>query len=221
MRRSPAENHRLFPAAGQYITTRDVFSFAVKAVHNEEPHNYNDIGSFILSTKNGQEICDLGAGLYTRQYFGPERYTIFCNTSASHSVPIVNGLLQHEGRAYAGTMQTEGDTVMLEIGGAYPDDVGSSTRRFVVGDSRVCLCDTWTDKVTNLTERFVSLTEPTVTEGAVTFLDCVLYFEADTAQPTVTVESHVDHFGKTILVYCVDFAVDPSKKSIAFTFAIR
>lgn len=69
------------PVAGQYITTRETFSFAVKAGRNDEPHNHNDVGSFILSTAKGQELCDLGAGLYTRQYFGSERYTIFCNSS--------------------------------------------------------------------------------------------------------------------------------------------
>lgn len=214
------------PVAGQYITTRETFSFAVKAGRNDEPHNHNDVGSFILSTAKGQELCDLGAGLYTRQYFGSERYTIFCNSSLSHSVPIINGLSQHEGGEYGGSMQTSGDMVTLEIGGAYPDDVGSITRIFVIGDKSVRLTDAWTDKVKSFTERFVSVIEPTVTAGAVRFADCTLYFDPKAVTPTVAVEQHCMHGykkdaeGKMPLlpVYCVDFAVDPAMGRVTFTF---
>lgn len=214
------------PVAGQYITTRDTFSFAVKAGRNDEPHNHNDVGSFILSTAKGQELCDLGAGLYTRQYFGSERYTIFCNSSLSHSVPIINGLSQHEGGEYGGSMQTSGDTVTLEIGGAYPADVGSITRSFVIGKKCVQLTDAWTDKVKSFTERFVSVIEPTVTAEAVRFADCTLHFDPKAVTPKVSVEQHCMHGykkdaeGKMPLlpVYCVDFAVDPAMGRVTFTF---
>ncbi len=214
------------PVAGQYITTRETFSFAVKAGRNDEPHNHNDVGSFILSTAKGQELCDLGAGLYTRQYFGSERYTIFCNSSLSHSVPIINGLLQHEGGEYGGSIQADGDTVTLEIGGAYPADVGSITRIFVIGDKSVRLTDAWTDKVKSFTERFVSVIEPTVTAGAVRFADCTLHFDPKAVTPKVSVEQHCMHGykkdaeGKMPLlpVYCVDFAVDPAMGRVTFTF---
>lgn len=215
-----------FSVAGQYITTRDTFSFAVKAGRNDEPHNHNDVGSFILSTAKGQELCDLGAGLYTRQYFGSERYTIFCNSSLSHSVPIINGLSQHEGGEYGGSIQASGDTVTLEIGGAYPADVGSITRTFVIGGKSVQLADAWTDKAKSFTERFVSVIEPTVTTGAVRFADCTLHFDPKAVTPKVSVEQHCMHDykkdaeGKNPLlpVYCVDFAVDPAMGRVTFTF---
>ena len=54
------------PDAGQAVIRRPAYSLAVKAGHNGEPHNHNDAGSFILSTKCGQVIADLGAGLYTK-----------------------------------------------------------------------------------------------------------------------------------------------------------
>ena len=214
------------PVAGQYITTRDTFSFAVKAGRNDEPHNHNDVGSFILSTAKGQELCDLGAGLYTRQYFSSERYTIFCNSSLSHSVPIINGLSQHEGGEYGGSIQASGDTVTLEIGGAYPADVGSITRTFVIGGKSVQLTDAWTDKAKSFTERFVSVIEPTVTTGAVRFADCTLHFDPKAVTPKVSVEQHCMHDykkdaeGKNPLlpVYCVDFAVDPAMGRVTFTF---
>lgn len=215
-----------FPIAGQYITTRDTFSFAVKAGRNDEPHNHNDVGTFILSTEKGQELCDLGAGLYTRQYFSSERYTIFCNSSLSHSVPIINGLSQHAGATYGGSIAVNGDTVTLEIGGAYPADVGSITRTFVIGEKCVQLTDAWTDRVKSFTERFVSVIEPTVTAGAVRFAQCTLHFDPQTVTPTVSVEKHYTHdYKKDAIhsalpqpVYCVDFAVDPAWGQITFSF---
>ena len=34
--------------------------------NNDEQHNHNDVGSFILSTERyGQVLCDIGGGRYT------------------------------------------------------------------------------------------------------------------------------------------------------------
>jgi hypothetical protein len=75
---------------------------AVKAGHNEENHNQNDIGSFIVHVGGETLLCDPGAGLYTRQYFSAVRYeNVFAN-SYGHSVPRINGTLQPAGRQYEG-----------------------------------------------------------------------------------------------------------------------
>lgn len=98
---------------------------AVKGGHNEENHNQNDIGSFIVHVDGETLLCDPGAGLYTRQYFSPVRYeNIFAN-SYGHSVPRINGTLQPHGRQYegkflgvdlTGTIKKAG----LDMTGAYP-----------------------------------------------------------------------------------------------------
>jgi hypothetical protein len=98
---------------------------AVKAGHNNEKHNQNDVGSFILHADGETLLTDPGRGLYTRQYFGPERYeNIFAN-SYGHSVPRIGGQLQREGREFFGEfinvdMDKSTKQVELEFARAYP-----------------------------------------------------------------------------------------------------
>ena len=76
---------------------------ACKGGHNGEPHNHNDVGSFLYILGDELLLTDLGAGEYTKQYFGPERYQILCNNSFGHSVPILDGEGQKEGVEYGCT----------------------------------------------------------------------------------------------------------------------
>jgi hypothetical protein len=71
--------------------------FSAKGGHNDEPHNHNDLGHFIVKTSDEDFLVDLGAGVYTRQYFGAERYTIIHTSSYGHSVPVINGMGQQAG----------------------------------------------------------------------------------------------------------------------------
>ncbi len=65
------------PSAHQLIINRSGYSFAIKGGHNDEPHNHNDLGSFIYCDKDGQLFCDLGSGRYTKDYFNnKKRYSI-------------------------------------------------------------------------------------------------------------------------------------------------
>ena len=76
--------------------------FAVKGGHNAEPHNHNDVGSFIYALGDQPLITDLGAGEYTAQYFKDEtRYDYICCSSLGHNVPVINGCGQQAGREFA------------------------------------------------------------------------------------------------------------------------
>lgn len=79
----------------QWFTLRDedVF-FAIKGGNNDEPHNHNDLGSFILAVNGNVIVTDLGAGPYTAGYFGKERYTYDHTRSYYHSVPLINNIEQ-------------------------------------------------------------------------------------------------------------------------------
>lgn len=79
----------------QWFTLRDreIF-FAIKGGNNDEPHNHNDLGSFILAVNGEVILTDLGAGQYTAGYFGKERYTYVHTRSYYHSVPLINGVEQ-------------------------------------------------------------------------------------------------------------------------------
>lgn len=74
---------------------------AIKGGHNDEPHNHNDVGSFFFLLHGSEVLADLGAGEYTKDSFSDRRYTIFTNNSFSHSVPVINGSGQKNGREFA------------------------------------------------------------------------------------------------------------------------
>lgn len=77
---------------------------AIKAGHNDENHNHNDVGSFIVHLDDETYLTDPGRGLYTRQYFGAERYeNVFAN-SYGHGVPRIGGEMQKTGREFCGAM---------------------------------------------------------------------------------------------------------------------
>ncbi|WP_261381646.1 heparinase II/III-family protein [Paenibacillus cremeus] len=106
-----------------------MLAFAAKGGHNAEPHNHNDLGHFILHIAGDSLLADLGAGVYTKGYFGAQRYTYLHNASEGHSVPIVGGLPQAAGRQHAARLlrreQSEGTLhYELELAGAYPAEAG-------------------------------------------------------------------------------------------------
>lgn len=74
--------------------------FACKGGHNGESHNHNDIGHLIYEAEGVLFLTDLGAGEYDRDYFSENRYRAICNHSFGHSVPILNGQGQREGKEY-------------------------------------------------------------------------------------------------------------------------
>ncbi len=107
---------------------------AAKGGHNAESHNHNDVGSFILYKNNEPIFIDAGVGTYTRQTFGPERYTIWTMQTNYHNLPLINGVAQKNGREFhaANAQLKGGKTFSLDIAGAYPAeaDVKSWVRSY-------------------------------------------------------------------------------------------
>ena len=105
---------------------------AAKAGHNAEPHNNDDVGSFILRAGDTTYLCDPGAGLYSKDYFSIKRYeNIFAN-SYGHSVPRINSELQGTGAKYAGALEKESDRAFhIRLDGAYAaPELTLASRRF-------------------------------------------------------------------------------------------
>ncbi|MFD0597378.1 hypothetical protein ACFQZ4_38055 [Catellatospora coxensis] len=80
-----------------WVVSRGRFAFAAKGGHNDEPHNHNDLGHFVLHTRGRSVLDDLGAGEYTAGYFGPDRYDHLHPSARGHSVPVVDGQVQLPG----------------------------------------------------------------------------------------------------------------------------
>ena len=83
-----------------------LWEFAAKGGHNEEHHNHNDCGSFLLNVDSTPALIEIGAPEYTRAFFSDQRYTFLAARSAGHSVPFVNGSEQPAGREFAATVLT-------------------------------------------------------------------------------------------------------------------
>lgn len=100
---------------------------AAKGGHNDESHNHNDIGNFIVY-KNGEPIIvDIGVGTYTAKTFSNRRYELFNCRSAYHNVPLINGREQHEGLEYKAKKveyQSDGqqEQLSMDLSGAYPSE---------------------------------------------------------------------------------------------------
>lgn len=152
-------------------TGMNAVSLAAKGGHNDEPHNHNDVGNFILDVNGELLLTDTGAGEYTKQYFGPERYTILCNSSRGHSVPVINGGYQAEGRGHSARVleqsgTTGRDVFVLEISRAYNDNsLVSLLRSFVFEKTaapKLTVKDSYTFEhaPSSVTERFVTFREP-------------------------------------------------------------
>ncbi len=117
--------------------------FAVKAGHNAEPHNNNDVGSFILRVGGATYLCDPGAGMYSKDYFSGKRYeNVFAN-SYGHSVPRIGGQLQSTGAEYRGTLEkTSDNTLVITIAGAYKlPELKKASRTFTLQPDGILVLD--------------------------------------------------------------------------------
>lgn len=213
--------------AGWYIRRKENYTLAAKAGHNAEPHNHNDIGSFIFCTDKGQTLCDFGAGEYVKDYFSDKRYEFLVNRSLGHSVPYVNGKEQAAGAEYRGELLfADENQAVMEIGGAYPDSTLRSLRRcFQVEEDGVILRDEFefSEPPTEVVERFVTHEEPCLQagEGMVGIGDCVIEFSPQLYDVRVTKEMYSNHAGDATAAYMVDVQAKKLEQSMTWEYKIR
>ena len=102
---------------------------AAHAGNNDESHNHNDIGDFIVYLGNEPVIIDAGRGNYTAKTFSSKRYELWFTQSQYHNLPIINGLGQLAGKPYAAehVKQSSSATtasLFMDIAKAYPKEAG-------------------------------------------------------------------------------------------------
>ncbi|MBN1808825.1 MAG: heparinase II/III family protein [Planctomycetes bacterium] len=117
---------------------------AGKAGHNQECHNHNDVGSFVVHSRGDDLLCDPGAPVYCRDFFSGRRYELFMQAnSMGHNVPVIGGKLQGQGREYAGEIREfDAGAVEMELAGAYGvKGLGEFVRRIEVSSGAFTLED--------------------------------------------------------------------------------
>jgi hypothetical protein len=97
---------------------------ALKGGHNNEHHNHNDVGSFVVVLADKPLLLDPGGEVYTARTFSGRRYESKVLNSFGHPVPLVNGKLQRTGRQAGGRIvrhdfTEDTDTMVLDISSAY------------------------------------------------------------------------------------------------------
>ncbi len=192
----------LLPASGiARLTTRTgtgaPVTLAVKAGHNDEHHNHNDIGSFILHVADETLLADPGPGHYDRDYFNERRYESPFANSLGHSVPRIADRLQGTGCAFAGTLAIGADattatskTATVAFTRAYPVESLTAARRTLTlaapadGDTTLLLHDQFT-----FTDTGEAVEEALVTWLPVTLAGTTATIHGQRHRLTLTIEA--------------------------------
>ncbi len=79
----------------------EAWHFAAKAGHNDEAHNHNDCGSYILNIGEESIVEEIGMPEYVKDYFDTSlRYDFLAARTKGHSLGVINGCEQAEGAEY-------------------------------------------------------------------------------------------------------------------------
>jgi hypothetical protein len=97
---------------------------ALKGGHNNEHHNHNDVGSFVVVLGDEPLLLDPGGEVYTARTFSSRRYDSNVLNSFGHPVPRVADKLQRTGSRARGKIvrhefTDSTDTLILDISSAY------------------------------------------------------------------------------------------------------
>jgi hypothetical protein len=215
----------------QWLLSRHVtasgnrFGFAAKGGNNDEPHNHNDVGQFILIADGITVAADLGSGEYTADYFGEGRYTYDCNGSQGHSVPIVDGCGQVAGAASSAVVleafaDEREDLLRMEMASAYHvrglKALVRELRWSKTETPALTLTDDFifTRKPLSIVERIVSYCQPSLEEGGIVRLydkagdsQAIIRFDELQLEASVSQRTYRDHFGQNCNWYTIDLTL--------------
>ncbi|MEH7494065.1 heparinase II/III family protein [Neobacillus niacini] len=238
----PWRNGTYFSKDSEWLLSRHIcesggFAFAAKGGHNDEPHNHNDIGHFILQGNTEVFFKDLGSGLYSKDYFSEKRYSYFCNGSQGHSVPIINEQFQLPGSAkYANILDVsigeDADIFEMDIANAYEvETLQRLKRRFTwvkTNPPKLVLEDTYSfaEQPRSIVERFITpvLLLTKTEDGVILEGKNKVRISYDTSQLKLETNliTFINHFGKSEDNLALDFIVlHPDKEcsvELAFQF---
>ncbi|MBR2473752.1 MAG: heparinase II/III family protein [Clostridia bacterium] len=205
------------PEAQWLVKRTSSYGFAAKGGDNEEFHNHNDVGSFIFAKDGEHVFTDPGAALYVKGYFvNSERYKFLESSSRSHSVPIINGVLQSFGKEFkAKGARYENGTFSLDIAGAYEcEGLNSIIREFVLKESEVIVTDTFDySGEGKIVDRIVTRFEPkALSEGELEVGKGSISFDPSLCE--LAVSSVQDSKNKT--VWFIDFTLKQGVNKITY-----
>ena len=197
------------------------YGLGAKAGHNDEFHNHNDVGSFMVSKNNEISFFDPGVGMYTKEYFDEKtRYLDMLCSSRGHSCPIINGEEQREGNRGICTLYAIKDNhFTFDMRNAYTvSTLESLVRDFDCNDEYFTITDTYrfSEMPTSLTERFVSCVPVTLEDGVIKSGGSSVEFDTDKLDAVVS--SEAIRGTKTRTIYYVDLVPKRLDKNMTLKF---
>jgi len=203
---------------------------ACKGGTNGEPHNHNDVGSFLYLLGTEMLLTDLGTGEYTKAYFSENgRYQILCNRSLGHNVPVVDGKEQQAGGQYrCDFFESDGrGRTVIHFASAYGNsavrdlirtlEYDAASERLVVEDvlktdsamperekENRCASVSVTMRENLITEYLPEIEAETIVIKGKEHA-CRITVEGATGPITAEEKSHTDHRGNRRVVYCLSW----------------
>jgi hypothetical protein len=115
----------------------DGWFVAAKGGNNDESHNHNDVGNYMVYYNGLPLLIDVGSGTYTAKTFSNKRYDIWSNCSNYHNLPDINDATQPPGQqfkasALAYKQDKNSAEFSLDIANAYPEKAGLLSLRRTV-----------------------------------------------------------------------------------------
>lgn len=232
-KKSPGSFHVFSTAQWCIGNATSGVGFACKGGHNGEPHNHNDVGHFIYEKDGVMLLTDLGAGEYTKDYFGENRYSILCNSSCGHSVPVIGGMEQCAGEVHGCTEFCVNRTgeVEMELCNAYPEKLLSSFKRKFFFDLQngelqiedfFSFCD---QEIKEVEERLITRIKPLVTTQGVVLaeqnIQCIVVPEGiDSKQIYIKEYLHRNHKREDEKVYAIRWKALPDGQNTYCKFKV-
>ena len=189
---------------------------AAKGGCNGEPHNHNDIGSFFYIHDGDMLLTDLGAGEYTKEYFGQGRYQILCNSSLGHNLPLINGKTQLAGKEYqCDRFEADGKgKTIISFAGAYEEGIIDKIERVLHfnEDNGVLIVEdnfSASDKTRRITENLVTQWKPEIIGNQILIRGkergCkIILFDKNSSISCIH-QIHKDHGGEETDVYLLQW----------------
>ena len=226
----------------QWIVDRRILAggyfiaFAAKGGHNDEPHNHNDLGSFMLHYNGNNIFVDIGSQEYVKEYFRNEtRYDFLLASSLGHSVPLINGCAQKYGEEYKAKVincenKEEKTYYELDLRKAYNcNGMVKYNRQFIWNytDLELEIKDSFAFKEgkNEIQEVFITEVEPKINgNGKViyTFDNCTAELcYANEFECTITKEDYRDHNGLDSSIYKTSIYAKKQDFNVEIIFKIN
>ncbi|MBO5788559.1 MAG: heparinase II/III family protein [Clostridia bacterium] len=204
----------IYPDSQWFIFRGEKYTLVAKGGYNQESHNHNDIGSFILSCDGKVSFVDPGSGAYTRQYFdGATRYQHLVTSSTGHSVPIINGQIQVTGMKKSKVLASAENYFKFTLDNGYDiPTLDSLVRTFDCQDDVLILTDSYvfSEEPESIVERFVSFHQPQVTPEGIICGTSRLVFDSDVF--SVSLKEGIIESQPEKTLYQIDLQVKEPKK---------